>query len=181
MPRLLSRLIARALVAVAHLTAGLLGGRSSVGGWQSGMGDTLTRYHVAAYLAGSKQRTLSDAARQVLGATLDQQFGYLGRFADQLRAGPVAGTAARAAMYAQGIGASYWHGATEGLPLPAVPKDGTTQCKTRCGCAWEIRQLDGDKNYDCYWRRGKTDSCQTCVQREADWAPLRIRDGRLVR
>ena len=67
-----------------------------------------------------------------------------------------------------------------GLPLPAMPRDGTSQCLSNCGCAWEIAELDGDGNYDCTWQLGKTENCQTCRQRAADWSPLQIRDGRLT-
>ena len=59
------------------------------------------------------------------------------------------------------------------LPVPAMPGEGTI-CKTKCKCSWDIVPIDekaGD--YDAYWRRG--DSCSTCLAREQEWNPIRIR------
>ena len=176
------RLIALMLLDVRRLMAALEAGRATVEQWQQQFSEALARYHTAEYMVGQRGTDLSNAGRRYLGKTVEAQIGFLRNFATEIQGAAEfqQGWNARAAMYAQGIGQSYWKGATKMLPLPAMPKDGTTQCLTNCGCAWEITELDGDGNYDCYWRRAKTDSCQTCVQRERDWAPLKIRDGRLV-
>lgn len=66
-----------------------------------------------------------------------------------------------------------------GVPdLPYYPAE-NTECRTNCGCAWEIEPLDGDGNFDCHWRRGKTDSCKTCIARERR-SPLQVRGGQIV-
>ena len=41
--------------------------------------------------------------------------------------------------------------------------------------------VDEEKgDYDAYWVRGKRDSCQTCLERAAQWSPLEIREGVLI-
>ena len=61
--------------------------------------------------------------------------------------------------------------------LPAYPADGTTQCKKGDKCHWEIEQLDGEGNYDAYWRLAPAEHCPTCDERAQLWNPLEIRDG----
>lgn len=69
--------------------------------------------------------------------------------------------------------------ASYGVPeLPFYPAE-RTDCMTNCGCAWDIVQLEGEGNYDCFWRRGKTDSCNTCRYRERVANPLQVRGGAL--
>lgn len=175
------RLLAQALLAVRALTDDL-DVTGDVQAWRDGFAALIARYHTAAQLVGQGDVTLTPAGRQALVKAVQAQLGYLDGFAADLRS-PSAyamGRQARAAMYAEAIGASYWRGATRMLPLPALPKDGTTPCLTNCGCSWEIDELNGDGNYDCTWVLGTSENCQTCSQRAADWAPLRIREGRLV-
>lgn len=176
------RLIALFLVELQRLMAGLDDGAQTVAAWRQEFAAALARYHTAALLIGQGATTVTPAGRRWLAATVQAQIGFLDQFAVEIQDTDtfMAGWRARAAMYAQGIGASYWRGQTKFLPLPAMPKDGTTQCLTNCGCEWQIDQLDGDGNYDCYWRLGKDDTCQTCAQRARDWAPYKIRNGEVV-
>ena len=175
------RLIALMLLDVRKLMRALEAGRSTVEAWRQQFSDYLAKYHTAALLVGQGSTTLTDAGRRYLGKTVEAQLRFLNNFATEIQdeAQFKLGWNARSALYAQGIKASYWKGKIPLLPLPAMPADGTTQCLSNCGCAWEIVELDGEGNADAYWRRSKTDSCQTCVQRERDWSPLRVRDGRL--
>lgn len=175
------RLLAQALLAVRGITAEL-DVTGDIEAWRDAFAGLIARYHTAAQLVGQGGGVLSVAGRQALVKAVQAQLGYLDGFAANLRApsADAMGRQARAAMYAEAIGASYWRGATRMLPLPALPKDGTTQCLTNCGCSWEIDQLEGDGNFDCTWVLGTSENCQTCSQRAADWAPLRIREGRLV-
>jgi hypothetical protein len=175
------RLLALALLDARKLMRALQGGQT-IGAWQQSFRDMLARYHQAAFIIGQDGKVeISRPARTWLGNTLEDQLGFLEKWGLDIQdeAEYRLGWNARAAMYAQGIGASYWKGKTKMLPLPAMPKDGTTRCLTNCGCAWSITELDGDGNYDCTWQRGKTDSCQTCIQRERDWSPLKIRNGEI--
>lgn len=75
--------------------------------------------------------------------------------------------------YNQGMGQRF--GLISFTRLPAYPCDGTTPCLTNCGCFWIFesgRSADGSiAIVRAYWRRGKTDSCTTCIDREAAWNP----------
>jgi len=146
--------------------------------WEQELSRQLARYHSAAMLTGADTDQLTPTMRTSVTEDLRVQLKYLERFGIEIQeAGQfMAGWKARAAMYARSIQVPYWRGATKLLPLPAMPAEGT-QCLTNCKCQWEVVELDGDNNYDAYWRRGATDSCQTCVQREMSWSPVRIRDG----
>jgi hypothetical protein len=147
--------------------------------WQQEVSRQLARYHAAAMLAGSGASALSEAQRVAVTTDLATQLRFLGKFGIEIQDGAQweRGWNARAQMYAESIKTPYWRGAVKMLALPAMPGDGTSQCLTRCRCAWDVSQLDGDGNYDCYWRMSAKEDCQTCKQRALDWAPLRVRDG----
>jgi hypothetical protein len=178
--RAIKKLIALFLRDAAALTRALDGG--SVDAWQQQMSAALARYHTSALLVGQGNETLTPQGRRYLGKAVQAQLKYLNNFAVEIQSAESfkPGWLARAALYAQGIGASYWKGKTKFLPLPAMPRDGTSQCLSNCTCSWEIIELDGDGNYDCHWKLGATERhCQTCPTRARDWAPLKIRNGEL--
>lgn len=102
-----------------------------------------------------------------LGNELKSQYGYLEQFSRDIRNGSQApdGIAARTRLYAQSARQMYWRQSTEGAGLPAYPGDGTSQCKTNCGCSWDLQ----DDGY--HWVRSKDDSCETCIERESTWNP----------
>ena len=177
------RLIALFLIDTKRLTDALEAGGQTVAQWKAAFSDALAKYHTAALLVGQGNSTLTPQGRRYLGKVVEAQIKYLNNFATEIQSAEQfkPGWLARSALYAQGIGASYWKGATKMLPLPAMPRDGTSQCLSNCTCSWEITELDGDGNYDCYWKLGAAERhCQTCPQRSRDWAPLRIRDHRIV-
>lgn len=175
------RLLALMLLDVRSLMRALEAGRTPVREWRKDFAGALAKYHTAAMSVGQGGGAPSGAAKTWLGRHVASQIKFLNNFATEIQDNATfrMGWNTRAAMYAKGIGASYWKGKTQMLPLPAMPADGTTQCRTNCGCSWDIEELDGDGNYDCTWRLGKSENCQTCSQRSRDWAPLKIRDGQL--
>lgn len=146
--------------------------------WEAEVARQLARYHGAAMLAGADVAALTPAMRTAVTRDLAIQLAFLRQFGVAVRSGKQweRGYQARAAMYARSIQVPYWQGATKLLPLPAMPAEGT-QCLTNCKCQWEVQQLEGDGNYDAYWRRAADDSCQVCRQREQEWSPVRIREG----
>lgn len=162
-------------------TATLEGEPARVEPWYSEIAAQLKRYHQAAYLNGAATRDLSSAASRAIEGDLATQLKFLSQFKVEIQGAAEwqAGWNARAAMYARSIQVPYWRGKTKLLPLPAMPGDGSTACLTNCGCAWDVQEV-GPDSYDAYWRRAKTDSCQGCVQREQEWAPLRVREGVLL-
>lgn len=158
----------------------------SIGAWEQAMRRAITTAHTAAYLAAVRDRTgvmpkgLSRVERQELRDFIDRQLDYLAGFVKDLLASKLspAQAAARAAMYGRASHTTYWAERTRGVPLPAMPGEGT-QCMANCRCSWDVQTLAGDGNHDAYWRMGAAEHCQTCTQRAATWAPVRIRDGML--
>jgi len=180
MTRAARRLIALMLLDVQKLMAALEGGATTVAAWQAQFSAALSRYHTAALLVGQGGGDVTAPGRRYLSKVVEAQLRFLNNWALEIQDESTfkLGWNARAALYAQGIGASYWKSATRFLPLPAMPRDGTSQCLGNCTCSWEIVELDGDGNYDCTWRLGATERhCQTCPQRARDWAPIRVRNG----
>lgn len=147
------------------------------------MEELLTRYHLAAYMVGAGTQTVTGLARERVTAAVAGQLAYLEVFIDEIRDADTGdmGWSARARMYGESIGESYWAGKTRGLPLPSLPKDGTTQCLTNCKCRWDVKTIDeGKRDYDAYWKMSKAEHCQTCTQRAQEWNPIRIRNGVLL-
>lgn len=150
-----------------------------VDAWQAELSRHIARYSAASAMVGADAPALTPALRTAVVNDLATQLHFLGKFAVEIQDGAQwqAGWNARAQMYADSIQTPYWRGATKMLPLPALPGDGTTPCLTHCRCAWLIDELEGDSNYDCHWTPSAAESCQVCIQRGNDWAPLQIREG----
>lgn len=170
------------------LASRLASGEINVTVWQALMRQEIRTLHVSTQVLGSGgwgvvDQTGLDRAREFV----TRQYGYLDRWAQALNAVPEgsrseAQIAVRARMYggASSEMFSRAYGYSLGLPaMPFYPAQGTL-CLTNCGCDWEYVQLPGNGNWDCYWRRGKADSCETCLAREAAAAPLRVRDGFVI-
>lgn len=178
-PKPLERLIGKLTDAIGATTGGLQQGDIDVDAWKAEMARELTKYHAGAYLAGARQMTLDELARKRIAGDVRVQLEYLDNFATEIQdAGTFeAGWLARAESYAESIKIPYWAGRTKVLPLPAMPGEGT-QCLTHCKCLWSVDTLDEEAgDWDCYWVRGASDSCQTCIERASQWHPLRIRNG----
>ncbi len=175
-------LTARAVLRLRQLTRALAEG-ASVEHWEDAFAQALAEHHLAAYVAGAhielSEMTPNDW--KLLDTFLHNQLEYLQGFKQAYEAGQYAngpdGAIARAALYGEAAKAPYWMGVTRGLPLPAWPGDGTTQCRTNCQCSWEIDDFGGNGNADCYWRLHPAEHCQTCAVRAEDWNPLRVRNG----
>lgn len=178
----LERLIARFVSLIGAATDTLESDMSVVDDWYDEIARQMRRYTLASYIAGNGGRAPTPESDKLIADQIKSQLDYLKAFRDEIKGSdewkPAWGP--RAQMYGQSIKAPYWSAVTRGYPLPAMPGDGTTQCLTNCGCAWQIDELEGEGNADAYWRRNKDDSCQTCVERERQWSPLRIRDGVLL-
>lgn len=165
------------------LSAQLANGELSVDDWYAAMRDQLRRAHGAYYRLG-RGTTLTPQDMARLNERLARQYEFLDGWRDELASGDMRSEAAiraRARMYLDAGNASLQdgRGAAIGLPpLPAVPGDGTTVCRTNCKCTWRIVQLDGAGNYDCYWRLRPAEHCPTCEARALAWSPIRARGGR---
>jgi hypothetical protein len=139
----------------------------------------LARYHLAAFMTGNESEVVPARAWRGLVDVVNAQFEFLRGFKLEVQSDAEfqAGWEARAESYAGAIKVPYWQGRTKVLPLPAMPAQGT-QCHNNCGCAWRVVVVNEKRgDYDAYWERHKDDSCQTCIERARQWAPVRIRDG----
>jgi len=183
-PLALTHLLQALQAAVDAQLDGLETGDVSAEQWQRELERLLARYHTAAYLAGQGSATLDAPATAVLAEAVGTELEFLDGFRVTMADSDtfMEGWRARTQLYTEAIGASFNRGAFRAWPLPALPKDGTTQCLSRCRCRWEIVELEGEGNADCYWIYGGAERhCQTCKEREGQWAPLKIRNGRLAR
>jgi hypothetical protein len=177
----INAIIARAERRIAALMKELAAGNMSASQWSSGMMDIISSGHEQAYTAGLPAGARANP--QIVKRAITEQNKYLDKFADEISNADAYNPAwqPRANMYGESIKASYWRGASAGLPIPAIPGDGTTQCLTNCRCSLDIKMLDGTDNADVYWRYGDTeDHCQSCIERQSQWSPLQIRDGVLL-
>jgi hypothetical protein len=177
----LQKLLAALEAQINQLMGALASGALSAEEWAERFSSELATYHQAALLAAGQP--LNDAAAAWLARNVGTQLQFLHDFqlvvqdADEYQAG----WRARAQMYGDAIGASYEAGRTRMLPLPALPRDGTTLCLTNCKCVLDIQWIDEAKgDADVYWRMSAGESCSTCKARARLWAPLRFRDGRVV-
>ncbi len=201
LPPTLRPLIERFQGDIDRLMDALISGQLTAEGWVANMEEAISLYHMVALAAGQQDSTIRPETKKLLDDLIDVQFAFLAGF------GSLVGTVsvgkrleemanrfrARARTYALAVKVAWHEGdairqAGRPLPLPAMPAQGT-QCLNNCGCNWDIVTLDNEAgNFDCFWVRGKDDSCQTCLAREALWngpggdrsRPVQIRKGRLV-
>jgi hypothetical protein len=177
-----ARVAQRIAEGITTLGQGVSGGQLSPDQWQAEMARLLMAGGLASYAEGRgvpidqlAPRTRAEIARYLSG-----QVDYLNRFADEIDAdGWKPGYEARAQMYGRSLRALYEKGATFGLPLPAMPGEGS-ECLTNCRCRWRVEWIDRENlDADCYWVMGQAEHCPTCQDRADKWAPLRIRGGKL--
>ncbi len=123
------------------------------------------------------------SAQDIQGAqdATRRELTYLSQFKDELQAGNVSDkqAIARSRMYAGGAREQYERAIQDAIGLPTLPAQPgiRTDCRRNCKCSWDIRRLDGNGNFDCYWMRSPVDSCDTCRTRERAFNPLRVRNG----
>jgi hypothetical protein len=180
-PDPLRDLIQSMLGDMAEIATGMDNGDYTADEMQALLMESAMEHHAAAMFAGLGVDELSGAERADLIDRLQAQREYADGFADEVAAvgwAAIAGGAARLALYAGALKATYWKAKTWDLDLPAYPTEGS-ECMVNCKCYWEIDMVDIEAgDFDCYWRMGGTERhCVTCPQRASDWSPYRIRGG----
>lgn len=181
LPRPLRWLIQSLVDALGEIFGDLESGAITISAWLDLMREKIAEYHLASLMAGLDSEIVPERAWDGLVEQVNVQLGFLNNFKVEIQKADeyAAGWKTRAESYAGAVKQPYWFGRTRLLPLPAMPAQGT-QCQNNCKCQWEIKWLDQDKgDADAYWRRHADDSCQTCLEREAQWSPVRVRDGML--
>jgi hypothetical protein len=157
--------------------------------WQREMERIIARGHTAAWIAGQAERLgvksdsplisqarLSRVERAEIKSIVDAQLAYFKGFQADIAGMSEAQIKARAQLYAGATRGTYSRTRWADVPLPFHPTEGT-ECITRCRCSWELQRLEGDGNYDAYWRMGAVEQhCITCPTR-ANGSPYRIRAG----
>lgn len=159
----------------ADLAADLASGTIDVQQYVLRMRDEIKTTYIAEYMLGKGGRhnmTQSDWGK--LGNMLRDQYGYLQRFGQEISAGNLseAQISVRGRMYFSSAGQAFERARAAGynIELPAMPKDGTSECLTNCLCNWRL--VDRGDYVEATWRLSAVEHCSTCEQRGRDWAPL---------
>ena len=160
---------------IAAITQQLVDG-GSVAVWERRMFEAITRGHAAAAIAGTaerlgveagskllNERNLSKAERQAIRDAVAAQLPYLRQFAADLGKLSDAQIAARAALYAGAMRATYYQALGGGYDLRNVPipADGGTPCLTNCKC---VAYVEGSQ---WHYETTAAEHCDECLSREA--------------
>lgn len=164
----------------ADTAAAALGrGDWTVRRWELEIRDRLKRVYLAEYMlgrGGKNAMTPADYGR--VGNMLRDQYEFLRGFALDVQAGTMseAQIAARTQLYHESAIQAFERGKSAAysgdLILPAYPADGRTRCKARCKCRWLIRETKAA--WKAYWKRGTSESCQDCIDRERLYNPYTV-------
>lgn len=154
--------------------AALAAGTMTLATFEREMRVRIVRVFVAEYLfgRGGVSRILG-SDRQVIGSLVQIQFGFLRAFTIDIGNATMseAAIANRATLYWQSARQAYERGqaTAAGVDLPAYPGDGSTRCKVRCRCKWDIREED--EQTVAYWRLRPAEHCADCLERSGVWNP----------
>jgi len=163
------------------LSEDLLHGTLSLEDWHSQMQDAIRTSFLQQAIAGSDTPLSMDELKDLQDKILDQ-YKYLDKFAQDIEDAVVEEGASldfitsRSALYAKSSESVYWDQAID-LDLPAMPRDGSTECLSNCQCNWNL-EYDGQGNVNATWELGEADHCPTCVDRSETWNPLVIPLGK---
>jgi hypothetical protein len=169
---------------IRALGRGLGDGSLTVNAFRRALRDEIEALNGVEYMFGrGGRRAMTLADRQALSAIIAQEWAYADNFAIQAAAGGLSAgqIEARAAQYAAaghkaaeaGRMASY-----EGFRAPAMPGVGTV-CRSNCRCSWAVTETED--GWRARWVRHATDSCSTCIEREARYGEyIQSKPGRAV-
>ena len=180
LPRPLAWLIRELKKRLSDLFDELTASRLTPLEWRNQVKKVLAEYHLAGIMSGLNTEVVPGKAWNGLVEQVNFQIEFLNNFKVEIQDSAEfrPGWEQRARSYAESIKKPYWTGRTKLLPLPAMPGEGS-QCEQGCNCQWDVKPIKADAgDYDAYWRLEPGSAhCQTCLERAAQWSPLRIRDG----
>lgn len=165
---------------VQAVSQSLLDGTLTLDQWHTTMQDIIRLAYVHQAIAGTPgadERELTSADLARVRADIAEQYQFLDDFAaaieDALQRGAdINFVPARAMLYAGSSEAEYWKQAVN-IDLPALPRDGSTQCLSNCQCSWDLNcQEPGIVS--ATWVLGEADHCPDCQRRASEWNPLVI-------
>lgn len=176
----LEKLIVRLQRDYRQIATAFTNGETTIEQWYRQMVDLSNRANIAAaaLAVGGVDRLSRNEVQQIERANAAQT-SYLNRFKREAPTLSAAMLIARALLYAGGIRGLFWLISTRALGMPALPAYPSvrTSCRVHCKCWWDIQTLAGNGNWDCYWRLGQAEHCNECLQRQAVFKPLKIRNG----
>lgn len=165
----------------SKLTDDLVNSRITVQEWVFDMRKRVRDVNSAEYmLARGGRNAMFQTDLDALAEIIKDQFGYLQKFGEEVRAGNLSASqiTARSELYMEAATRAHEQAkaASFDITLPQYPGDGNQDCNVRCRCRWEI---DEKKDYiDAFWLLNvAAQHCDTCLSNAAKWAPYTIKTG----
>ena len=162
----------------SKLTDDLVNSRITVQEWVFEMRKRVRDVNSAEYmLARGGRNAMFQTDLDALSEIITEQFGYLQKFGEEVRAGNLSASqiSARSELYMETTTRSHEQAkaASYGIELPQYPADGNQDCKARCRCRWEIKETKD--TIEAYWILNvAAKHCDTCLSNAARWAPYTI-------
>ena len=163
---------------VQDLADDLVTGKLTIQEWTLAMRREVSNIFSSQYLlAKGGRNTMFQADLDAIQEMLTTQYTFLQNFAEKVRVGEYsqAQIAAYSELYLDSSTQSHERGksARHGVVLPFYPGDGSTICKMRCRCRWDIEETDDE--FLCTWLLNHAAKhCDTCLERAANNKPLII-------
>lgn len=159
-----------------RLSEALISGDSTLDVWHEKMQD-LIRLAYIHQAAAADDGNLVPEDRTRIEAAIRGQYDFLDKFVDDIEAAMNGGKSldfvpSRAVLYAESSAAEYWRQAIK-VDLPAIPRDGSTECMGNCQCHWRLECREPGI-VRATWVLGEADHCPDCVERAGTWNPILI-------
>ena len=162
----------------SKLTDDLVNSRITVQEWVFEMRKRVRDVNNAEYmLARGGRNAMFQTDLDVLTEIIKDQYGYLQKFGEEVRAGNLSASqiSARSELYMEASTRAHEQAkaASFDIELPEYPADGSQICKTRCRCRWEINEKKD--TIEAFWLLNvAAQHCDTCLSNAAKWAPYTI-------
>lgn len=175
-------LLDAAVVLVRSLADQLAERKLSLDAWQAGMQAAIKSVFGAEYALGrGGLNAMQPDDWQRLGQMLDEQYGYLERFAEDIAAAKLSQPQirVRVELYVGSSVQAHEAGkaAAFDVELPAQPGDWSSECGSSDRCHWFVRRRKDGKVEATWVANIDKRTCKTCRKRAKDWNPLVLTPG----